>query len=96
MCWHADADSLPNFDGVEKELAVGVELRQGTPWVRSITNLNLDSIRVRLSTPAMSKTNTTNGDITGHYVAYRIELQTDSGLYVTKITSAFAGKTSTI
>lgn len=87
-------DPLPNFDGVENEIGIAVELRQDTPWTRSITNLNLDSIRVRLSTPAFSKTNTSNGDITGHYVAYRIELQTDGGTFATKLQGAFSGKTS--
>lgn len=87
-------DPLPNFDGVENEIAIGVELRQGTPWVRSITNLNLDSIRVRLSTPALSKTNTSNGDITGHTVQYRIELQTDGGTFDQKLIGSFSGKTS--
>lgn len=88
-------DYLPNFEGVENEVAVGVELEYGTPWVRSVTNLNLNSIRVRLSTPNLSKTNTSNGDITGHSVSYKIELQTDGGVYVTKLTSAFTGKTTT-
>lgn len=87
-------DYLPNFEGVENEIAVGVELRDDSPWVRSITNLNLNSVRVRLSTPTLTKTNTSNGDITGHSVSYRIELQTDGGSFVTKLTSAFTGKTT--
>jgi predicted phage tail protein len=88
-------DPLPNFDGVESELGVGVELRAETPWTRSITNLEIDSIRVRLSTPQMTKHNTTNGDTTGTTVSYKIELQTDGGSFVTKLTSAFSGKTTT-
>lgn len=88
-------DYLPNFEGVENEIAIGVELRQETPWVRAITNLNLNAVRVRLSVPVMSKTNTSNGDITGTTVYYNIELQTDGGAFVTKLSSAFTGKTST-
>lgn len=85
---------LPNFEGVENEIAVGVELRYGTPWVRSVTNTNLNSIRVRLSTPALTSTDTTNGDVRGHRVGYQIELQTDGGAYVSKLVSAFTGKTT--
>lgn len=88
-------DYLPNFEGVENEIAIGLELRQETPWVRAITNLNLNSVRVRLSVPVLTQTNTSNGDITGASVSYRIELQTDGGAFVTKLTSAFTGKTTT-
>jgi predicted phage tail protein/uncharacterized coiled-coil protein SlyX len=88
-------DYLPNFDGVENEIGIGVELRQETPWVRAITNVNLNAIRIRLSTPALAKTNTTNGDTTGHSVAYNIALQTDGGSFVTLLSTAMTGKTST-
>lgn len=87
-------DYLPNFEGVENEIAVGVELRQGTAWTRAITNTNLNSIRLRLSTPALSKTNMSNGDITGHSVSYSIAIQTDGGAFVTKLNAAMTGKTS--
>ena len=87
-------DPLPNFDGVENEIAVGVELRQGTPWTRLITNLNLDSLRVRLSTPNLTTTNTSNGDITGGRIQYKIELQTDGGVFNQVYGGVIAGKTT--
>lgn len=69
-----DQDYIKGFPGAENEIGVSVELKSGTPWTRAITNLNLSAIRVRLSTPSLAKTNTTNGDVTGHTVAYKIEL----------------------
>lgn len=87
-------DYLPGFDGVENEIGVATELRSDTPWTKTVTNLNLNALRVRLSTPALSKTNTSNGDVTGYTIRYRIELQVDSGTFVSMLESAFTGKTS--
>jgi predicted phage tail protein len=87
-------DYIQGFDGVESEIGIGVELRSDVAWTRAITNLNLNALRVRLSVPALSKANTSNGDITGYRIAYRIELQTDGGSFVTKLDTAFSGKTS--
>jgi predicted phage tail protein len=45
---------------------------------------------------ALSKANTTNGDIGGYNVAYIIELATDNGAYVKVVDSAFSGKTTSV
>lgn len=87
-------DYIPGFDGVENEIAISVELRSDVAWTRAVTNLNLNALRVRLSVPALSKTNTSNGDVTGYSIQYRIELQTDGGTFVSKLESAFTGKSS--
>lgn len=88
-------DYMKGFDGVRNETAVGVELRYDTPWTRSFTNLNLDAINVRLSTPMFTKTNVTNGDITGTSVYYLIQLSIDGGPFNTIMTGGFVGKTTT-
>lgn len=87
-------DPIKGFDGVESELGVNVELLAVTPWTRAINNINLTSIRVRISTPAMSSTNMSNGDTNGTSVKYAIDLATDGGSYETVLNSAFTGKTS--
>lgn len=87
-------DYIPGFDGVENEIGVSVELRSDTPWTKTVTNLNLNALRVRLSVPALSKTDTSNGDVTGYSISYRIELQADAGSFVNVFQSAFTGKTS--
>lgn len=88
-------DYLPNFDGVESENLVNVELRYDTPWTRAIANLNLNAIRIRLAVPILTKTNTSNGDTGGSSISYRIELSTDGGSYQPLITTAITGKTTT-
>ncbi|KAF0865938.1 host specificity protein J [Pseudomonas sp. LD120] len=86
---------IPGFPAVESEIAVGVELKYGQPWVRAVQNLQLSAVRVRLSTPRLAQTNTSNGDTNGYTVQYRIEVSTDGGAYVQVLASAFSGKTST-
>lgn len=86
---------IPGFPSVESETAVGVELRSGTPWTRAVTNTQLSAVRVRLSVLALSKTNTSNGDITGHRVEYAIDVATDGGAYQQVLLAAFDGKTTT-
>lgn len=88
-------DYMRGFDGVRNETAVGTELRFDTPWTRTFTNLNLDAINVRISTPLFQKTNTTNGDITGTSVYYMIQMSIDGGPFNTIMTGGFVGKTTT-
>ncbi|SEB80298.1 hypothetical protein SAMN05216178_2315 [Pseudomonas saponiphila] len=86
---------IPGFPAVESEIAVGVELKYGQPWVRAVQNLQLSAVRVRLSTPRLAQTNTSNGDTNGYTVQYKIEVSTDGGPYVQVLVGAFSGKTST-
>lgn len=88
-------DYIPGFPDVENEVAVGVELRSGTPWTHAISNLALSAIRITLSVPALSKGDTTNGDILGYSVAYKIELSTDGGAFAEVLSNSFSGKTTT-
>lgn len=96
--WRAgtqDQAYIPGFPSVESETAVGVELRSSAPWTRAVTNTQLSAVRVRLSVPALSRTNTTNGDITGYRIEYAIDVSTDGGAFQQVLTAAFDGKTTT-
>lgn len=88
-----DQDYMKGFSAVENEIAVGVELKQEAPFIRSFTNTNIDALRIRLSVPALSRTNRENGDINGHIIYYAIAISTDGGPYVTVENNAFNGKT---
>lgn len=90
-----DQDYIPGYAAVENEISVGVELKQVTPWVRSLTNVQLSAVRITISVPALSKANTSNGDINGYSVAYKIEVQTDGGTYQLAYQGAITGKTTT-
>ena len=86
-------DYIQGFPDVSNEKPVNVQLRQATPYVKQINEINLSAIVVRVSFGALREQKT-NGDITGTRVKYRIELQTDSGTYQTVIDGNVTAKTS--
>ena len=88
-------DHIAGFPAVENELGISQELRPETPFVRQVTNLQLSAVNIRISTPQLSKADTSNGDIQGHSVRYAIDLAVDGGAYVTVLNSAITGKTTT-
>ena len=89
-----DQIPLDGVSDVEYETAVGVEVKNGVPIVRTLTNPNLDSLRVTVSVPTLTTQDTTNGNITGSSVDITIEVQTNGGGYVNRVSDTIAGKTS--
>lgn len=87
-------DVIAGFPSVENELGIGVELKSTAPWVHAVNNLQLSAVRIRLAVSALSKANTSNGDINGYHIDYVIEVSTDTGAYKPVVTSAFDGKTT--
>lgn len=85
---------IPGFPAVENEKAVGVDLTASQPWTQEITNTQLSAVRVRLAVLALSKANTSNGDIGGYRVEYAIDVATDNGTYQEVRKGAFDGKTT--
>lgn len=73
---------IPGNDSVQSEIGVGVQILQATPVVRQITDVELDSVNITISTPRMTEQNTENGDLKGTQVLYTIELQSNGGGYV--------------
>ena len=73
---------IPGFSAAEAEGPVGVQIKQASSVVRSITNSNNTAVRVTLSVPQLSRQDTTNGDINGTSVEVAIDVQTDGGGFV--------------
>ena len=73
---------IPGFAAIESETAVGVEVTNGTPVVRTITDADADAVRVRISIPSLYSVNSGNGDTNGTSVQYEIDLQANGGGYV--------------
>ncbi|OBX58514.1 hypothetical protein A9Z61_04100 [Moraxella osloensis] len=86
-------DYIQGFPDVANEKSVGVQLRQATPYVKQINDINLSAIVVRVSFGAL-RNQKTNGDITGTTVKYRIDLMTDNGSYQAVIDGNVTAKTS--
>lgn len=67
----------------------------GTAITRTIVDPNVTSIRVRISTPQLSYTNPTNGDISGTSVSYSVWLKASNDVsFVQVVADTFSGKSS--
>lgn len=75
-----DQDYIPALPVVESDTAVGFALKSTSPWVRSITNNQVDKIRVRLSWQQLVN-NKSNGDRVGVTVVYAIDLAVGTGAF---------------
>nr|ELR5038650.1 DUF1983 domain-containing protein [Providencia stuartii]ELR5082910.1 DUF1983 domain-containing protein [Providencia stuartii] len=84
---------IQGIPSVDNEIAVGMELKDDQPYVRTVNNTQLSAIRIRLSVPQFMQQHD-NGDTTGYRVDYVIELATDGAGYQEVVKSAFDGKTT--
>lgn len=90
-------DYIAGFPAVENENIVGVQIeKSGSGIVRQITNSEVDAVRIRISVPALSSQNTTNGDISGTTVQYAIDVQSNGGGYIPQVISPDGSTTATI
>lgn len=89
-----DQQPLPGQTGVEAETSVNVQVLKSTPITRSITDSNVDAVRVTLSTPGLFEQNTSNGDISGTRVEFIIYRQIDGGGFSPRAGGGFDGKTT--
>ena len=85
---------IPGFSSVENEVSVGVECKYGQPVVRSITDPDVDAVRIKVSIPTLTLQDTTNGDLNGTSVTYAIDLQARGAGYVQILQDTVSGKTS--
>ncbi len=85
-------DYIPGFPSVENEIAINTVLTSSSPWVRAVSNLTLSAVRLRLSVNALSKSNSTTGDISGYTINYAIDVSTDGGAYEEVLNNNFNGK----
>lgn len=78
-----DQDYIAGFSSVETEVAVGVEILQGTPVVRTITDSDITAVRVKIQIPALTKQDTSTGDLNGFSVSFRIDIRYGGGDWIT-------------
>ncbi|WP_433739005.1 host specificity protein J [Pseudomonas putida] len=89
-----DQAYIPGIPSVENETSLNVELRSDAPWVRSITNIQLSAVRVRLAWPALQQQDD-EGNVVGYRIDYAIDVATDGGAYQQVLLDAVDGKTTT-
>ncbi|BEM49118.1 host specificity protein [Serratia marcescens] len=86
---------IQGIPAVENEITVGTELKSGTPWVRSVSNLQLSAVRLRLGWPMLQKQED-NGGVNGYRIEYAIDVATDGGSYQEMLTAAIDDKTTSL
>jgi predicted phage tail protein len=79
--------------GTESEKGVNVEAKFGVPVTRSITDTDVDRVRVTVQVPALQIIED-DGDIVGNSVSISIQVQYNSGGYTTVISDTISGKTT--
>lgn len=89
-----DQTHIEGFPDISSETAINVELKSDSPWVRSLTNTDLDAIRLRFKWGPLRQQNAENGDVKGIVIQYAIDLQTDGGTWTEVLNTQIADKTS--
>lgn len=87
-------DYIPLTPGVEDEKPVGLTVFQSVPITRSITDVDVDAVRVTISIPSLQKIDEKTGDTLGTRVRLRIDIQYASGGFNTAITDTITGRTA--
>jgi len=80
--------------GVEDEKPVGVEVQQAFPVVKTITDIQVDAVRVTISIPSLQRIDQDTGDTLGTSVSLKISVQYAGGGYTDVITDTISGRTS--
>ena len=81
------------FNTTERETSVGVEVVKDTSVTRSITDTDVDRLRVTLTIPALQVLED-DGDVVGNSVQIKIQIQYNSGGYNDVISDTISGKSS--
>jgi len=80
---------------IESEQNVGTKVENGTPITRQITDSDIDRVRVTINIPALQRI-TDEGDILGHSVSLRIDIQYNGGGFNTYLSDTISGKSSSL
>ena len=83
--------AIAGISSSESETAVGVTVTKDAPVSRSITNTNIDAVRVTIAFPQLQKFED-NGDINGAEVALTIQTIENDGTTQTVITDTVKGR----
>lgn len=87
---------IPLTPGVEDEKPVGLTVAKDVPVVRSITDVNVDAVRVTISIPVLQTINNTTGDTSGAQVQLKIAVQYAGGGFTDLAIGAGGATTDTI
>ena len=84
---------VPGIQTSESPTNVGVTVTKASPVVRQISNTNVDAIKVTLTWPQLQRV-TTEGDILGLRVDYKLQIQYNSGGFSDVIVDHVEGRSA--
>jgi predicted phage tail protein len=84
---------IAGTQGIESETAVNVEATTSSPITRSITDTDVDRVRVTIQLPALQIIED-DGDIIGHSVNIKFQVQYNGGGFTDVINDTITGKTT--
>ena len=84
---------IPGFPAAESETPVNITLTENNPHTVTISNSNVDRVRLTLTIPSLQKIKD-DGDIVGHKARVAIEVQYNGGGFVTLFDDKIRGKSS--
>ncbi len=85
---------IPNpAGGIQNERSVNVEVTNAASVTRSITDSDIDRVRVTITVPSLQAVED-DGDIVGNSVSIKIQLQYDGGGFNDVLTDTISGKSS--
>lgn len=88
-------DYIEGFgEGVETPFAKGIELKSGIPNTFTVSNPNVDRIRIVLAVNSLSATDKNSGDTYGTSVEFDIKMAINNGPYEPFETRKISGKTT--
>jgi predicted phage tail protein len=82
---------IPDAAAIESSLNVATEVTAATSVVRTVSNSDVNAVRVILSVPALYRAKD-DGSQVGTEVQIAIDVQASGGSYVTKVTNTIDGK----
>lgn len=83
---------IPGFDQTRNEKSVGVPVLASAPVTRTITDSDVDRVRVTLTFSALQELKD-NGDIVGSSVNYQIQVAYTGGTFATVVDFTLTGRT---
>ena len=89
----ADQTKISGIESSQSTIPVNVTVTAATPVTRQITNTNVDRIKVTITFPQIQIA-TTEGDLLGDTVQFKISVQYNSGGYTDVHTDTVTGRTA--
>jgi predicted phage tail protein len=84
---------IAGTQGIESETGVNVEATTSSPITRSITDTDVDRVRVTIQLPALQIIED-DGDIIGHSVNIKFQVQYNGGGFTDVVNNTISGKTT--